>query len=916
MDEKIVLIDGHSIMFRAFYGMPLAMTAPDGTHTNAVYGFLAILRKVLEEEKPEYLAVAFDRSEPTFRHEKYPEYKGTRQAAPPEFHEQMPVIRRLLDCMEIPNISIAGWEADDILGTLSRRSEERGLKVSLVSGDRDLLQIATDRTEIIIPKTKGGQTTYERYFAKDVAETVGVTPSEFIDMKALMGDSSDNIPGLPGVGPKTALAIIEKYHSIENAYEHVEEIKPKKAQSAMRDHYDLAVLSKDLATIRLDAPVDADFETFRLGNLYNEKTYEMFRSLNFRSLFSLFEKKETENAKKDVSVHLLEKEEELNLAGDRAILALGGDESTVGMEVLMEKGVAYAAAFSYGGTTEAFRIGEEISPDTARETLLAICRAADRIASCNVKDAARFLGLTDVSKWTDCVIGAYLIDPLRSDWDYGDIANGYLGMTVKTREELIGKKGPAAWLKDLEKKAIRNGKQMTLPIAGIAETENTEKEKADDPSGNLALCAGFSAFTARRAQDAIISRLQEEKMADLFCNIEMPLTCVLAQMEREGILASRRALIEYGEMLSVRINELTERIYAEAGEEFNLNSPKQLGTILFEKMHLPGGKKTKTGYSTAADVLEKMAPDHQIVADILEYRTYSKLKSTYADGLLTCIEEDGRIRTTFNQTITATGRLSSTDPNLQNIPMREDLGRRIRKCFYPREGCVFVDADYSQIELRVLAHMSGDEKLIEAYREAKDIHAATASQVFHVPYSEVTDQMRRNAKAVNFGIVYGISSFGLSQGLSISRREAQDYIDLYFETYPSIRTFLDDLVKSAKEKGYAVSLFGRRRPIPELKSSNFMQRSFGERVAMNSPIQGTAADIIKIAMIRVAKRLAEEKMESKLILQIHDELLIEAPRQEAEKAREILEEEMRAAASLRVELETDCHIGSDWYEAK
>ena len=497
MDEKIVLIDGHSIMFRAFYGMPLAMTAPDGTHTNAVYGFLAILRKVLEEEKPEYLAVAFDRSEPTFRHEKYPEYKGTRQAAPPEFHEQMPVIRRLLDCMEIPNISIAGWEADDILGTLSRRSEERGLKVSLVSGDRDLLQIATDRTEIIIPKTKGGQTTYERYFAKDVAETVGVTPSEFIDMKALMGDSSDNIPGLPGVGPKTALAIIEKYHSIENAYEHVEEIKPKKAQSAMRDHYDLAVLSKDLATIRLDAPVDADFETFRLGNLYNEKTYEMFRSLNFRSLFSLFEKKETENAKKDVSVHLLEKEEELNLAGDRALLALGGDESTVGIEVLMEKGVAYAAAFSCGGTTEAFRIGEEISPDTAREALLAICRAADRIASCNVKDAARFLGLTDVSKWTDCVIGAYLIDPLRSDWAYGDIANGYLGMTVKTREELIGKKGPAAWLKDSEKKAIRNGKQMTLPIAGIAETENTEKEKADDPSGNLALCAGFSAFTAR-----------------------------------------------------------------------------------------------------------------------------------------------------------------------------------------------------------------------------------------------------------------------------------------------------------------------------------------------------------------------------------------------------------------------------------
>ena len=732
-------------------------------------------------------------------------------------------------------------------------------------------------------------------------------------MKALMGDSSDNIPGLPGVGPKTALAIIEKYHSIENAHAHVDEIRPKKAQNAMQDHYDLAVLSKDLATIRLNAPVEADYDAFRLGNIYNEKSYEMFRSLNFRSLFYLFEEKETENAKKDVSVHLLKTEEELNSAGEKAAAALRRDKGTAGIEVLMEKGVPYAAAFS-GSETYAFRIGEEISADAARDVLLTVCRAAEEIASCNVKDAARFLGLQDAEKWTDCVIGAYLIDPLRSDWDYGDIATGYLGMTVKTREELIGKKGPAAWLKEAEKKAIRNGKQMTLPIAGMTETEETEK--TEDLSQNLALCAGYAAFTARNAKDPILSKLDSENMADLFRSVEMPLTCVLAQMEKEGILASRKALIEYGEMLSVRIRELTEEIYAEAEEEFNLNSPKQLGTILFEKMKLPGGKKTKTGYSTAADVLEKMAPDHKIVADILEYRTYSKLKSTYADGLLTCIEEDGRIRTTFNQTITATGRLSSTDPNLQNIPMREDLGRRIRKCFYPREGCVFVDADYSQIELRVLAHMSGDEKLIEAYREAKDIHAATASQVFHVPYSEVTDQMRRNAKAVNFGIVYGISSFGLSQGLSISRKEAQDYIDQYFLTYPSIRTFLDDLVNSAKEKGYAVSLFGRRRPIPELKSSNFMQRNFGERVAMNSPIQGTAADIIKIAMVRVAKRLAAEKMESKLILQIHDELLIEAPQEEAEKAREILEEEMKAAASLRVELETDCHIGSDWYEAK
>jgi DNA polymerase-1 len=396
----------------------------------------------------------------------------------------------------------------------------------------------------------------------------------------------------------------------------------------------------------------------------------------------------------------------------------------------------------------------------------------------------------------------------------------------------------------------------------------------------------------------------------------MPLVSVLASMEREGILASREELKKYGDRLEERIEELTKEIYEDAGEEFNINSPKQLGVILFEKLKLKGGKKTKTGYSTAADVLEKLAPDAKIVANILEYRTYSKLKSTYADGLQSCIEEDGRIRTTFNQTITATGRLSSTDPNLQNIPMREDLGRRIRKCFYPKEGCVFVDADYSQIELRVLAHMSGDEKLIEAYREAKDIHAATASQVFHVPYEEVTDQQRRNAKAVNFGIVYGQSSFGLSQGLSISRKEAQDYINDYFKTYPKIKAFLDGLVSSAKEKGYAVSVFGRRRPVPELKASNFMQRSFGERVAMNSPIQGTAADIMKIAMNRVYARLMKEGLKSRLILQIHDELLIEAPTEEAEYAREILEEEMKGAANLSVALETDCHIGTDWYEAK
>ena len=892
MDKKLVLIDGHSIMFRAFYGMPLTMTAPDGVHTNAVYGFLAIMRKIIEEERPDYLAVAFDRPTPTFRHEKYEAYKGNRSPAPPEFHEQMPLIRELLSSMGIRYIEMDGWEADDILGTLSRRGEDSGMTVSLVSGDRDLLQIATDRTEIILPKTKGGQTTYERYHAQQVLETMGVTPLEFIDMKALMGDSSDNIPGLPGVGPKTASAIISQFHSIENAHEHVDEIKPKKAQTAMRDHYDLAVLSKDLATIRCDAPVDVSFDELTLGEIYNEKSYEMFRRLNFKSLLGFFEADKSEvPVSVEVTVVTDRAEAQKIFEEARKHAENGGD---VGIDFVSDKRVLYAAGLAFSDKCYGFPENTLIDADFLLGSFAGIVSGTGRIGCVNAKEIEKLLRITDAAGFYDSVIGAYLIDPLKSDWEYDDVANGYLKTTVKAREELIGKKGPAAWIADRRKK----------------------KENEDETRTNLAVTAGLAAWTGLMSIDPVLKRLDEEGMKSLYLDVEMPLTAVLASMENEGILTSRDELVRYSEMLGARVDELTQEIYEEAGEEFNINSPKQLGVILFEKMKLPGGKKTKTGYSTAADVLEKLAPDYKIVANILEYRTYSKLKSTYADGLQTNIESDGKIRTTFNQTITATGRLSSTDPNLQNIPMREDLGRRIRKCFYPAEGCVFVDADYSQIELRVLAHMSGDEKLIEAYREAKDIHRTTASQVFHVPFDEVTDQMRRNAKAVNFGIVYGISSFGLSQGLSISRKEAQDYINDYFHTYPKIKAFLDRLVRNAREKGYAESLFGRRRPVPELKSSNFMQRSFGERVAMNSPIQGTAADIIKIAMIRVFNRLRKEGLQSKLILQIHDELLIEAPKDEAESARALLEEEMKAAASLDVVLETDCHIGTDWYEAK
>ncbi|MGN0274063.1 MAG: DNA polymerase I [Chordicoccus sp.] len=880
MSEKLVLIDGHSILFRAFYGMPLGMTAPDGTHTNAVYGFLAILHKVIEEEKPDYLAVAFDLAAPTFRHKLYPAYKGTRQKAPEEFHEQVPVMKKLLTDMEIPVLTAEGWEADDILGTLARDAEMKGVGVSLISGDRDLLQIASAGTEIVIPKTRGGKTTYERYTPEIVKKTYGVTPEAFIELKALMGDTSDNVPGLPGVGPKTAQKIMETFGSIENAHNHVDEVKPPRASKAMKENWDQLLLSLDLVTIRTNAPVHFDEEAMRLGNPYNEKSYEDFKRLGFTSLLGRFDMNRAPKAPE------FSFEEVSDLAEMASSFEKAAHEKRIGVSLLEEDGKIYAAGLADAKSVRVFRIRGFITEADLLRYLGEAVSHAGQTACMNVKALLRhFPEIQSTGNLFDAVVAAYLTDPLKSDWAYDSIASAFLKRTVPSEEELIGKKGLAA-------------------------------AYADGKDEEISRLAAYMAAVALDSAGPLTQKLSALGMEKLFTDVEMPLTRTLASMENEGIICRRDELAKYGASLTARIDELTDLIYSEAGEEFNINSPKQLGNILFEKMHLTGGKKTKTGYSTAADVLEKLAPDYPIVANVLEYRTLAKLKSTYADGLAAFIKEDGKIHTTFNQTITATGRLSSADPNLQNIPMREELGRLIRKCFYPAEGCVFVDADYSQIELRILAHMSGDEKLIEAYREAKDIHRITASQVFHTPFDEVTDLQRRNAKAVNFGIVYGISSFGLSQGLSISRREAQEYINQYFKTYPKIKTFLDGLVESAREKGYAVSLFGRIRPIPELKSKNYMQRSFGERAAMNSPIQGTAADIMKIAMNRVYARLRREVPEARLILQIHDELLVEAPEGKAEQVQTILTEEMKHAADLKVTLETDCHIGRNWYEAK
>ncbi|MCI8584551.1 MAG: DNA polymerase I [Lachnospiraceae bacterium] len=865
MSEKIVLIDGHSIIHRAFYGVP-DLTNAEGLHTNGIYGFLNILFRILDEEKPDYLAVAFDLSAPTFRHQMYDAYKGTRKGMPDELREQVPVLKELLQAMDIPLLMKEGYEADDLLGTVARRSEEKGLDTVIVSGDRDLLQIATDKIMIRMPKTRKGVTEIENYYAEDVLRTYQVTPTQIIELKALMGDSSDNIPGVPGIGEKGATGLITAYGNIENAYAHVEEIKQKRTREALREHYDMAVMSKKLATICVDAPITLEMEAARLTNPYTPEAYQWCRKLNFRKYLERFEKagaqmpKETAPEAKLVREHS-EAEAVFEKAGsqDRIAFELSWQKKEDGLTLtLSASGYAMTTAeeelhLSLAlSETEVWELveGGELTAEYLLEKVRQVVEAVPFCAVSDVKKILKYLSPSHPEHFFDIEIGAYLMNPLANHYAHEDIGKPYAALTTWKRASLL------------------------------------------------------------------LGQLKESGMKRLFYEIEMPLVFTLYDMEKDGIRVNAEELRSYGEALVGRIGELERQIHEAAGETFNINSPKQLGAILFEKLGMQGGKKTKTGYSTSAEVLDRLAPEHPIVKDILEYRQLTKLKSTYADGLAGCIAEDGRIHSNFNQTITATGRISSTEPNLQNIPVRMELGRLIRKVFIPREGCVFVDADYSQIELRVLAHMSGDETLIEAYRQAEDIHRITASQVFHVSFEEVTPLQRRNAKAVNFGIVYGISSFGLSQDLDISKKEAKEYIDRYFETYPGIKGFLDGLVAEAKEKGYVSTMYGRRRPIPELKSSNFAQRSFGERVAMNSPIQGTAADIIKIAMIRVHDRLRDEGLKSRLILQVHDELLIEAYEEEAAQVERILQEEMQQAASLRVALEIDMHRGKNWYEAK
>ena len=860
--NKLLLIDGHSILSRAFYGVPI-LSNNDGIPTNGVFGFLNIFFKEIELEGADHVAVSFDMPVPTFRHKMFPDYKGTRKSMPEELKLQVPILQELLTAMNVPILTLEGYEADDILGTVAKRMQEEGKEVTIVSGDRDLLQLSDEHIKISLPKTAKGETHIYNYYPKDVEAEWGVSPKEFIDLKALMGDSSDNIPGVPGMGEKTATWIIAKYHSIENALSHADDPefkvprKPKAAED-LKTHFKLAKLSKELATICIDAPIVFRFEDAKLENYANAKSLALVKKWEFRSLIPRFS---SENTEESPVFSLKPRKEVTDPYLFQIVVKDAVKQGELGLILAEEEEkVLYLALSDERLYRVPLNIAEEKLPELFK---------ACKIYTLDSKKEMHLHEIFTEGEVYDLAIAAYLLNPLKESYFYDDLARDYLSLILPGKKEL----------------------------------KNSREEGT------------YQALIALKAKDALFSKLKEEGQWELYEKIELPLARTLYSMEKAGIMVDKEELLSYGKVLKEKLSELQKEIYAMAGEEFNINSPQQLGVILFEKMGIPGGKKTKTGYSTAVDVLEKLSEDFPFVTKIMEYRTYAKLNSTYAEGLLAYIGEDSRIHGVFQQTVTPTGRLSSTDPNLQNIPIRTEMGRHFRSVFIPKEGCVFLDADYSQIELRILAALSKDERLIEAYRMDRDIHKVTASQVFHVPLDEVTDELRRNAKAVNFGIVYGISAFGLSEGLSIGRADAKEYIERYFTTYPKVKEYLDSEIAFARENGYVKTVFGRRRPIPEIHASNFMRRSFSERVAMNSPIQGTAADMMKIAMNSVYEELKRKELKSGIVLQVHDELLLEVPKEELDEVREILVSSMENALTLPVPFLVEAKTGKNWEEA-
>ena len=867
MKKKLLLFDGHSIANRAFYGVPL-LTNKEGIYTNAVFGFLNMMLSIIEKEKPDYLGVTFDLSAPTFRHEFSSDYKGNRKGMPEELRAQIPLIKKVLGAMHIHILSKEGFEADDVLGTLAKAGEKDGMRVTVVSGDRDLFQITSDVIEIKIPRTKKTGTEIESFFAKDVEETYGVSPGEFIDVKGLMGDASDNIKGVPGIGEKTAVKLIKEYGTIENLLDNVENIKQKKLKENLTTYAQDARDSKLLATIICDVPLEYSWDEFKFDLSLDEVATELFKNLELKSVLNKLPKKGVEKMSTEEEINSWDIEGfEKFLAeekGRQVGLTYFIEENTLGLAVAWEQKVFYRE-WNLTDTKEKELLIDFLESPSYEK----IVHDSKQVMHQLIKFG---IGLAHAN--FDTFIGAYLLYPTNKDYGLAELESLILDTQKLTSDEtLLGKgKSQKSWL-DLEE---------SVRIQELGKRA-------------LAIC---------EIKEAMETKLQEENMLKLFKEIEMPLIEVLFDMEISGITVDPEGLKNYGVELQKLLDKISEEIYEEAGENFNINSPKQLGIILFEKMQIPAIKKTKTGYSTAAEVLETLKVNYPIVEKILEYRQYAKLKSTYVDGLLNVLSENYKIHSTFNQTITATGRLSSTEPNLQNIPVKFEMGKKIRSLFIPSSSdYVFLDGDYSQIELRLLAHISKDTTLIDAFKHNMDIHVLTASQ-------------RSNAKAVNFGIVYGISAFALSEDLKISQKEAQRYIDGYFEKYPQIKQYIENTIAYAMEHGYVKTLYERKREIPEILASNYNLREFGKRVAMNTPIQGTAADIIKIAMIRVHHKLKELNLQSRLILTIHDELLIETHKDEIESVKALLKEEMEHAADLSVPLHVDVHQGKNWLEVK
>lgn len=906
---RLVVIDGNSILNRAFYGImgsKMLQTA-DGTYTNAVYGFLSILFKLEEDLNPEYLVVAFDLKAPTKRHLMYKEYKGTRKGMPEELAAQMPIIKKVLAAMNIKVITKEGYEADDILGTLSRFGEENGLEVTLLTGDRDSFQLATDKTTIRIPRTKQGKTETEDFNKDKIIETYGVLPHQLIEVKGLQGDTSDNIPGVPGIGEKTALNLIKEYNSIDELYEKLEKgeatLKGKQKEN-IENNKELAMLSRELGRIDVDAPIEKNLEEFKVEPWNKKEVLDIFKELRFNRYIDRFnlDKDDSENKENTEKTILFEnkiiskdseEEKEIleKLNNVKEISYYFETEKVTDYKLIIKEKIKYINIFVEEENT-VYTIDFDINKFKNIFENKDIQKNGEKVKLDFV--LLKQNGINPENILFDVRIAGYLLNSVSNAYSLEELSRVYLELEI---EDYF----------DTNESEEKN--EQTSLFDSLDEVVEEEK-----PNYKFAVYA----FIIKKLKDELLKKLEEINSLKLFTDIEMPTAEVLADMQYQGIYIDEKELIKFGESLKKDLEELRIDIFEQAGEEFNVNSTKQLGEILFEKLKLTPSKKTKSGYSTDVEALEKIVDEHPIIRKILDYRQIMKLNSTYVEGMIPHInEQTGRIHTFFHQTVTATGRISSTEPNLQNIPTRTDLGKKLRKVFKAEDkDSIFLDADYSQIELRVLAHMSNDEIMVKAFNEDADIHTICASQIFGVPVEEVSKQLRSRAKAVNFGIVYGISDFGLSEQVGIKRKEAKQYIEQYLEKYHGIREFMDNVVEDAKEKGYVETLCGRRRYIPELKSNNYMVRKFGDRAAMNTPIQGTAADIMKIAMIKVYQELKERNLKSKLVLQIHDELLIETYEDEKEEVKEILKVSMENAMKLNVPLKVETEEGKNWYQAK